>query len=68
MIFDSVGFRFSAAMGNVTSNRLNVSSSTAIASDTSGASVASSNAIRATGGYALIDSLVRHGVSHVFGY
>ena len=56
-------------MGNVTSSRIDALSSSAIAtSETNGAGVQSKHSIRATGGFALIDSLVRHGVSHVFGY
>ena len=54
-------------MGNVTSSRLDSSSPSAIATSESGGSTPG-NAVQATGGFALIDSLVRHGVTHVFGY
>ena len=58
-------FCSSSTMGNVTSARFD--SAAAIATSDQGSST-KGNAIRVTGGYALIDSLVRHGVSHVFGY
>ncbi|NEP55397.1 MAG: acetolactate synthase large subunit, partial [Moorea sp. SIO3C2] len=54
-------------MVNVTSSRLDSSSPSAIATSDGGGN-AVVNATRATGGFALIDSLVRHGVTHVFGY
>ncbi|MEB3233242.1 MAG: biosynthetic-type acetolactate synthase large subunit [Leptolyngbyaceae bacterium] len=56
-------------MGNVSATRFDASAQSAIATSESNGVMASPNQpIRATGGFALIDSLVRHGVTHIFGY
>jgi acetolactate synthase-1/2/3 large subunit len=55
-------------MREATSLRLQDNSTTSNALPTTGSSAVSTVPLRATGAYALIDSLRRHGVKHIFGY